>query len=60
MRAPRKHLSALLTLLAALVTVLGCARGPHQIQHSRLKYNNAVQQTFQEEMLLNLVRLKYR
>lgn len=34
--------------------------GPRQIDHGRLRYNEAVQRTFQQEMLLNLVRLKYR
>ena len=31
-----------------------------QIDKGRLHYNEAIQRTFQEEMLLNLVRLKYR
>lgn len=38
----------------------GCSLGPKQIEASRLRYNESIQRTFQEEILLNLVRLKYR
>ena len=38
----------------------GCTLGPRQIDASRIKYNESIQRTFQEEILLNLVRLKYR
>jgi hypothetical protein len=38
----------------------GCTLGPRQIDAGRLQYNDAIQRTFQEEILLNLVRLKYR
>lgn len=44
----------------AIALLSGCTLGPRQIHNGRLKYNEAIQQTFQEEMLLNLVRLKYR
>jgi hypothetical protein len=54
-----KKTSAFL-LLMGIISTCGCALGPRQIQHSRMKYNTAIQRTFQEEMLLNLVRLKYR
>jgi len=43
-----------------LLLATGCTLGPQQIDSGRLRYNEAVQRTFQEEMLLNLVRLKYR
>ncbi len=48
-------------LLAGLVLPLaGCQRlGPRSIRNGRPQYNQALQRTFDEEMLLNLVRLKY-
>ena len=36
----------------------GCA-GPLALQHSRQKYNEAIQKTGAEQLLLNLVRLRY-
>ena len=42
------------TLLSA-----GCVLGPSSLRLSRANYNAAVQQTAREEMLLNLVRLRY-
>ena len=47
-------------LCACMVVMTGCTLGPRQIHQNRLQYNDAIQRTFQEEMLLNLVRLKYR
>jgi hypothetical protein len=43
-----------------VVYLAGCTLGPRQIHKGRLEYNQAVQQSFREEMLLNLVRLRYR
>lgn len=48
----------LLGIVASLM-ISGCVLGPKSLQHSRTNYNLAVQQTAREEMLLNLVRLKY-
>lgn len=51
--------------LIALLTIgfcspaLGCL-GPMAIRQSRGKYNEAIQQTSDEQLLLNLVRLRYR
>ena len=42
-----------------LLTAGGCVLGPGSLQHSRTNYNRAVQQTAREEMLLNLVRMRY-
>ncbi len=44
----------------ALVAASGCGFGPRAIRHERADYNAALQQTASEQMLLNLVRLKYR
>lgn len=47
--------------LSLLLALSGCASmGPGSIQGNRLDYNIAIQQTHDQELLLNLVRLKYR
>jgi hypothetical protein len=47
--------------IALLFALGGCAHlGPASIQGTRLDYNLAIQQTNDQELLLNLVRLKYR
>ncbi len=51
---------ALFAVLVHSFLLAGCALGPRQIDKGRIKYNQAIQRTHQEEMLLNLVRLKYR
>jgi hypothetical protein len=52
--------AALVVLVLALVAA-GCAsRGPATIERDRFDYNNAIVRTSDEQMLLNLVRLKYR
>src|SRR5215471_15730058 len=48
--------------LAALVCALlaGCASiGPEALQQNRLQYNEAVKTTSEEQLLLNIVRLRY-
>jgi len=44
----------------ACVVACGCGIGPRAIRRERASYNIALQQTASEQMLLNLVRLKYR
>jgi hypothetical protein len=39
---------------------VGCALGPVALERNRLKYNEAVRQTWNEQFLLNIVRLRYR
>jgi len=48
--------------VAAVTTglVTGCAMGPKMLRSTRTGYNQAIQQTTNEQLLLNLVRLKYR
>lgn len=62
--SPLPALGSLLlgTLLAAAAPGLGgCARlGPSTLETERGNYNIAVQRTNDEQLLLNLVRLKYR
>jgi hypothetical protein len=52
-----KH--SLLPALLLLLLAGGCA-GPYVLRHSRPKYAEAVQVTRNEQLLLNLVRLRYR
>src|SRR5262245_54061011 len=42
-----------------LVVVSGCAIGPKALRGSRPEYNRVVQQTEKEELLLNIIRLRY-
>ena len=50
----------LVLFLSAAVSTLGCTWGPRALTKSRTKYNQAVQVTANEQLLLNLVRLRYR
>ncbi len=43
----------------ALATAIGCALGPRAVEQSRLRYNEAVKTTTEEQLLLNIVRLRY-
>jgi hypothetical protein len=47
----------LLTLLLAVAP--GCTIGPRSLERSRLRYNEAVKATGEEQLLLNIVRLRY-
>jgi hypothetical protein len=44
--------------LAALLSG-GCAFGPRALERTRLRYNEAVNKTSEEQLLLNIVRLRY-
>lgn len=46
-------------LLAALLLLTGCGLGPAKLPATRMDYNIAVQRSNNEEMLLNIVRMKY-
>jgi len=48
-----------IALLLALVLAPGCSLGPAKLPATRMDYNIAVQRSSNEEMLLNLVRMKY-
>jgi len=49
-------------VLAACVSAFlcGCVAGPAALQASRVRYNEVIQATTAEQLLLNLVRLQYR
>lgn len=58
---PTTHVTAtgtLAWLLCALCCV-GCSIGPRSLAHSRLRYNDAVKSTSEQQLLLNIVRLRY-
>lgn len=44
----------------AVFIFTGCTIGPDMLRVSRMQYNQAIQRTTDEQLLLNLVRLKYR
>lgn len=49
------------SLLALVLLSTGCAyHGPDALRMTRSEYNVVIQQTNEQELLLNLVRLKYR
>ena len=43
-----------------LLPIAGCVWGPKALSYSRTEYNRAVQLTANEQMLLNIVRMRYR
>lgn len=48
-------------IVTAIVVPAGChATGPMSVKTGRASYNVAIQQTNNEQLLLNLVRLRYR
>lgn len=55
--APRQIL--LSVVLSLLVAGLSGCLGPRAIHHTRSRYNEVIQTTNNEELLLNLVRLRY-
>jgi len=60
---PYKRLSikVVIVIVAAVVlTAPGCMRGPRALRVSRIRYNQAVRDAADQQLLLNLVRLKYR
>ena len=53
-------LSSLLHAVVVNLLVTGCASfGPDALQTSRLQYNEVVKRTTEEQLLLNIVRLRY-
>ncbi len=48
------------TVGVMLLAAIGCSFGPIALERNRMKYNEAVRQTWNEQFLLNVVRLRYR
>lgn len=59
-RTSRRRLRLLSLLIFMGGGIAGCALGPKQIDVGHLKYNQAIKESFTRELLLNLVRMKYR
>lgn len=55
----RLHVAGIVGVAVALAAG-GCVRGPALLQASRGRYNEVIQRTTDEQLLLNLVRLQYR
>lgn len=49
----------LVLVVAAAALAAGCALGPRSVEQNRLRYNEAVKTTTEEQLLLNIVRLRY-
>jgi hypothetical protein len=47
------------SLLAATTILASCTNGPDLIVNSHAEYNQAVRQVMNEELLLNIVRMRY-
>lgn len=54
----RRPFLRVLLLVAALTGASGCV-GPKAIRHTRIRYNEVVRDTNDEQLLLNIVRLRY-
>ena len=54
-----RRFTTLLTLVTLTALFAGCVFGPHTLRRSRVQYNQAIQRTQDEQLLLNLVRLRY-
>ena len=57
---PRKILGPLLHFLIILLLSRCATVGPPSVQNDRVHYNEAIVRTNDEQLLLNLVRLRYR
>ena len=49
----------LVAMIVSCTLSLGCASGPRSIEESRLEYNEAIKSSAAQELLLNIVRLRY-
>src|SRR5436305_14745204 len=54
----RQSFQRLLTLLAAAACFSGCA-GPKAVRYTRMQYNEVIRDTNDEQLLMNIVRLRY-
>jgi hypothetical protein len=55
----RTNTAIRVALAGWLALVAGCAFGPKTLEKTRLRYNHAVKCTSEEQLLLNIVRLRY-
>jgi hypothetical protein len=52
-------MARVLGILAAALVLAGCSLGPRALARTRLQYNEVVKVTSEEQLLLNIVRLRY-
>ncbi len=55
-----KRIGMLCLGCVAVLPLSACMLGPTALEHSRVRYNEVLQSTRNEQLLLNLVRLQYR
>lgn len=60
MKATRRSYCAGLALLASFATTACASRGPARLAPDRFDYSGAIAKSNDEQMLLNLVRIRYR
>lgn len=51
--------SCRVVLACCVALIAGCALGPRSVERNRLRYNEAVKTTTEQQLLLNIVRLRY-
>ena len=56
----RRGLFLAVAASAHFAALCGCVLGPAALEASRARYNDVIQETTNEQLLLNLVRLQYR
>src|SRR3981189_1458967 len=54
----RRSFRRLVSLAAAWVCLSGCA-GPKAVRYTRMRYNEVIRDTNDEQLLINIVRLRY-
>src|SRR5215472_10177549 len=54
----RRPFQRLVVLLAACAGISGCL-GPSAVRYTRLRYNDVVRDTNDQQLLINIVRLRY-
>src|SRR5260370_2618643 len=54
----RRSFQQLVVLLAAGACVSGCV-GPNAVRYTRMRYNEVIRDTNDEQLLMNIVRLRY-
>src|SRR5215471_11218320 len=54
----RRSFQQLVVLLAAWASVSGCV-GPNAVRYTRMRYNEVVRDTNDQQLLMNIVRLRY-
>jgi len=54
----QRPLAPAVAVMLALVAA-GCSLGPRSIEQTRLRYNEAIKTTTEQQLLLNIVRLRY-